>query len=212
MKSKIVKIGLFFLVLISLNACRDSNKTRPEVSEAQIQEDAISLAFIQAKFNKVVSLGVVSKPVQDNQCLVVAELTYDNGEALISGKVVINYEWTNKAWKSANIQFSYTSLSANAEPQIQAILNAASTIEAVDTQFQASSFSGAPILISKELDLEHGEATYVVTKASTVEGWNALTTMTIKAKYDYMEAWVFKMDSWVYTETTNCHRNPIWTG
>jgi hypothetical protein len=190
------------MMIIGMSACSESGKPTKNVNIEQIQEDALAMSFIQAKFEKLVSLSIISQPVQGNQCLVVANMTYDNGEALVSGEVVINYEWVNKAWTSANTQFSYKSVSSKLEADPNKVLNAAGDIDILNTKLQANAFTQTPVLVSKELNLEIGEATYVVSKVSATEGWSATTIYTIKAKYYYLDGWQFTIEDWSYKEVT----------
>lgn len=191
------------MMIMGISACIYNGNPTSQVTLEQIQEDALSLSFIQAKLDKIVSIEVVSQPVQGKQCLVVANMVYDNGEALVKGEVVINYEWTMKAWTAVNTQFSYQSVSVKAEADSLEILNAAGDIDVLNTKFQANAFTQIPVLVSKVLNLEIGEATYVITKASASSGWTATTTYTIKAKYYYLDGWQFTIEDWAYKEVTN---------
>ena len=185
-----------------MTACTDSSKPNTNVTLDQIQQDAVNLAFIQAKYEELVSLEVISQPVQENQCLVVADLTYDNGDALISGQVVINYEWVDKAWKAVNTQFSFTAVSVKQEAPEVDVLKAAGPIEELSAQFETDTIPSTSTLDSKTLDLGIGEATYVVKKTQSLSSWSATTLITIKAKYYYLEGWKYTVDSWTYSETT----------
>jgi hypothetical protein len=187
---------------MGISACTDNGNPTSTVSVEQIQVDALAMSFIQAKFEKIVSLNIISQPVQGKQCLVVANMTYDNGEALVSGEVVINYEWAKKAWTAVNTQFSYKSVASKQEADPTSVLNAAGDIDVLNTKFQANAFTQTPVLVSKELNLEIGEASYVVSKTSAVEGWSATTTYTIKAKYYYLDGWQFTVEDWSYKEVT----------
>lgn len=202
MKHPFTKLGLALLVTLVMAACTDSSKPTSDVTLDQIKQDAVNLAFIQAKFEKLDSLEVISQPVQDNQCLVVADLTYDNGDALISGQVVINYEWANKAWKAVNTQFSFTAVSVKEEAPEADVLKAAGPIDELSAQFETDAVPSTSVLESRSLDLAIGEATYVVKKTQSLGLWSATTLITIKAKYYYLEGWKYTVDSWTYTETT----------
>lgn len=199
---KITKIGLILVMFIGISACADSGNPTTVVTLEQIQVDALDMSFIQAKFEKIVSIDVISQPVQGKQCLVVANMVYDNGEALVKGEVVINYEWVKKAWTSVNTQFSYQSVSVKEEADPQKVLDAAGDIEVLNTKFQADAFTETPVLVSKELNLEIGEATYVVTRSNASPGWTATTTYTIKGKYYYLDGWQFTIEDWAYKEVT----------
>ncbi|NTW96593.1 MAG: hypothetical protein HGB31_08250 [Erysipelotrichaceae bacterium] len=199
---KITKIGLILVMFIGMSACTDSGKPTTVVTLEQIQVDALDMSFIQAKFEKIVSIDVISQPVQGKQCLVVANMVYDNGEALVKGEVVINYEWVKKAWTAVNTQFSYQSVSVKAEADPQKVLDAAGDIDVLNSKFQANAFTQTPVLVSKELNLEIGEATYVVTRGNASSGWTATTTYTIKGKYYYLDGWQFTIEDWSYKEVT----------
>jgi len=201
--TKHLKFILMVFMVLALNACADSGKPSSSVTDEQIRTDAVKADVIDAAFSKLISLTVISQPVQGTQSLVIADLTYDNGEALVSGQVVINYEWAEKAWKAANIQFTYGSVSVKAEAPEADILAAAEIIPDLNAQFQNFAFSLDPVLVSKEVFLEIGEATYVITRTASKENWTSTTTYTISAKYSYSDGWQFTTDSWEYTETTN---------
>lgn len=187
-------------------ACTNSTKPTAKVAIEQIQQDAVAMDFIKAKFENVVSLKVNTQPIQGNQALVVADMTYDNGDALVSGEVVINYEWNKKEWKAVNAQFSYKSVKVKNEAKEKDVLDAAVEIETINTRYQANAYSQSAVLISKELDLDNGIANYFVSKKSSEDGWNAETTYKISAKYDYVKGWEFRIVDWSYWETMD------WTG
>ena len=199
---KITKIGLILLMIIGMSACTNGGNPTSVVSLEQIQEDALSLSFIQAKLEKIVSIDVISQPVQGKQCLVVANMVYDNGEALVKGEIVINYEWEKKEWTAVNTQFSYQSVSVKEEANPQKVLEAAGDIDILNSKFQANAFTQTPVLVSKELNLEIGEASYVVTRSNESSGWTATTTYTIKGKYFYLDGWQFTIEDWSYKEVT----------
>jgi hypothetical protein len=203
LNTKHFKIILMVFMVLALTACADSSKPKSSVTEEQIRIDAVKADLIEGDFSKLISLTVISQPVQGIQSLVVADLTYDNGEALVSGQVVINYEWNNKAWKAVNTQFSYNSVSVKEEAPVADILGAAGIIPDLNAQFQNFAFSSDPVLVSKELALEIGEATYVITRSASTEKWTSTTTYMISAKYNHGGGWQFTLNSWTYTETTN---------
>lgn len=209
MKSTLTKLGLVLLMTLFMSACADSSKPTSEVTLEQIKQDAVNLAFIQAKYKELVSLEVISQPVQENQCLVVADLTYDNGDALVSGQVVINYEWANKAWKEKNTQFSFKDVSVKDEAPEADVLKAAGPIDELSAQFETDTIPASATLESRTLNLDIGEATYVVKKTQSLSSWSATTLITIKAKYYYLEGWKYTINSWTYTETTQWAG--IWT-
>jgi len=203
LNTKIIRVGIIAILILSMAACTNSTKPTTKVAIEQIQQDVVALDFIKSKFEKVVSIKVNSQPVQGTQALVVADMTYDNGEALITGEVIINYEWNKKEWKAVNAQFSYKSVKVKFEAKEKDVLEAATEIETINTRYQANAFSDSPVLVSKELDLNNGLANYVVTRSSSTDGWNAVTTYKIGAKYDYLVGWVFEIKDWSYRETMN---------
>lgn len=190
------------MMMMGMSACTDNGNPTTQVTLQQIQEDVLSLSFIQAQQDRIVSIEVISQPVQGKQCLVVANMVYDNGEALVKGEVIINYEWAKKAWTAVNTQFSYQSVSVKEEADPLKVLNAAGDIDVLNTKFQANAFTQTPVIVSKELNLEIGEATYVVTKANDSPGWTATTTYTIKGKYYHLDGWQFTIVDWAYKEVT----------
>lgn len=194
------------IMILTLSACSDSGKPSPNVTLEQIQTDAVEVEIIKTNFDRLVSLSVISQPVQGTQSLVIADLTYDNGEALVSGQVVINYEWINKAWKPVNTQFTYDSVSVKEEPSDEEVLNAIAVIEDLNSRFQNAAFNSEPVLVSRTPNLKKGEAIYVVRRTASVENWTSTTTTTIKAKYDHSQGWQYTVDQWDYSETTR------WTG
>jgi len=202
LNTRLIKTGLIVLMALTMSACSGSTKPTSAVKKEQIQTDAVALDIIKAKFDKVISLDIVSEPVQDLQCLVIANLTYDDGDALISGQIVINYAWANKAWKATNTQFSFTSVSVKEEAPQADLLASAVADNDLNAQFEVGDFAPNPTLVSKSLNLGIGEATYVVSSTVSALSWTATTTYTIKAKYYHQEGWKYTIDSWNYTETT----------
>ena len=200
---KHLKIILMVFMVLAFNACADSSKPGSNVTEDQIKTDAVKADLIKANFDKLISLTIISQPVQGTQSLVVADLTYDTGQALVSGQVVINYEWTNKAWKAVNTTFTYSSISVKEEAPEAEILGSATVIDDLNAQFQNFAFISDPVLVSKELHLEIGEASYVITRSASKDNWTSETTYNIDAQYDYAKGWQFTLASWSYTETTN---------
>lgn len=206
MKTNLFRFGLLLFVILMLGACADSAKPTTEVTLDQIQADATKVPAIKEDLEKVVSLKVISEPFQGDQCLVLANLTYDNGDALINGDVVINYEWASKRWKAVNAQFAVKKISAKTEASEEAVIKAAGSIDALDKQFELDLLSAETSIQSKTLSLEEGKASYAIIKTIKAGNWTGVVTYGISARYDYSQGWLFTIDNWSYTETTR------WTG
>lgn len=206
MKTNLFRFGLLLFVILLLGACADSGKPTSDVTLDQIQADAAKVPTIREDLEKVISLKVISEPFQGDQCLVLANLTYDNGDALINGDVVINYEWASKRWKAVNAQFAVKKVSAKAEASDDTVIKAAGNIEALDKQFELDLLVAETSIASKSLNLEEGKASYAVVKTIKAGNWIGVVTYAISAVYDYSKGWQFTIDSWSYTETTR------WTG
>lgn len=203
MNSKLIKFGIIVILILGLAACTNSTKPTKEVSIEQIQQDAVALDLIKAKFEKLISIKVNSQPIQGTQALVVADIVYDNGEALIKGEIVINYEWDKKTWKAVNTQFTYTSVSVKNEASESEILKEFKVTPEINKQFEIGINTVNPVILSKQLNLEIGEAVYVLERNETINNWTSKLTSTVKAKYDYLEGWKYTTESWSYKETTN---------
>lgn len=192
--------------MIALSACLDAGKPSSQVTNDQIKQDATAIPFIKANFKEVTVLSVISRPVQGKQCLVVANLTYDNGAALISGGLIINYEWSKQAWIVVNSQFNYKAAKVKYEASDQAILAAVQLPDKINTQFQFNTANPSQVIGSRSPDLTNGNATYIVNFYSVIEGWTGTFSSIVSAKYDYKTGWKFSVSDWTYSETMT------WTG
>lgn len=202
MKTNLFRFGLLLFVILMSGGCAESVNPTSEVTLDQIQADALKAPAIKEDVEKVVSLKVISEPFQEDQCLVLANLTYDNGEALINGDIVINYEWSSKQWKVVNTQFTVKKVSAKTEASEELVLNAAGSIESLNTQFELNLLASETVIQAKTLNLEEGKASYTLVKTSKAGNWTGVLTYMINATYDYSEGWQFTIDKWSYTETT----------
>ncbi len=202
MNSKIIKVGIIAILIMSMAACTNSTKPTTQVTIEQIQQDAVVLDLIKAKFEKVVSIKVNTQAVQGTQALVIADLTYDNGEAIVSGEIIINYEWDKKTWKAVNTQFTYKAVGVKNETDEKEVLKEFKVDPELNKQFEIGINTVEPVILSKSLNLERGEANYVLERNETVNLWTSKLTSTVKAKYDYQEGWKYTVESWSYKETT----------
>lgn len=189
-------------MILLLGACAESVNPTSKVTLDQIQADAVEAPAIKEDVEALISLKVVSEPFQGDQCLVLANMTYDNGDALINGDVIINYEWASKRWEAVNTQFEVKKVSAKTEPTEDIVLNAAGSIESLNTQFELNLLAADTVIQSKTLNLEEGMASYTIVKTLKAGNWTGVVTTVLSAKYEYSDGWQFTIDNWSYTETT----------
>lgn len=190
-----------------LGACAETLNPTSEVAMDQIQADVVKAPTIKEDLETLVSLKVISEPFQGDQCLVLANMTYDNGDALINGDVIINYEWKSKGWKAVNTQFELKKVSAKAEASEEIIFKAAENIDALNSQFELNLLAADYSILSRTLNLEEGKAAYTVEKTIKAGNWIGVVTYFLSAQYHYSNGWQLSIDRWSYTETTRWNGN-----
>jgi len=162
------------------------------IQDVTIREAAlksISIGFVSSmKSFKVDSRNYVSSGVETK-----ASIEFDTSDATITGVVTTWFKMVATQWVIDANKFTATNVIAKSEPLLTNVMSDYDGAYSLYMNFELGYFPKKTEIISKQLDLNHGKATYTIMKTAGVGTWNAELTYTVVAEYIFPYGWQYKL-------------------
>lgn len=158
------------------------------IREAALKSISIGYVSSMTSF-KVDSRYYVLSGVQTK-----ATIEFDAGDATITGVVTTWFKMVARQWVIDTTKFTATNVIAKNEPLLNNVMME-EYIQSIKMNFELGVFPKKTNIISKQLDLDHGKATYTILNTAGVGPWNAELTYTVDAEYIFPNGWQYKVST-----------------
>lgn len=124
-----------------------------------------------------------------------ATIEFDAGDATITGVVTTWFKMVARQWVIETTKFTATNVIAKNEPLLNNVMADYDGAHSIYMKFELAYFPKNTSIVSKQLDLDHGKATYTIIKTAGVGPWNAELTYIVDAEYVFPNGWQYKLST-----------------
>jgi len=199
------------LLILTVSACKQT-ETNP-VTESQCLEDARIYLETLEGFKEMVSSSIITSSFESSHYDVWVKVEFKFEEAVVKGTVILSYEKDNSTWAKKSDDLVYSSALPYTTPSVQSVLDYVGHqygdtlfYRVPDYPFISHFEFGAYEFISFETDYEKNLVTAIVTQTATKAYVSVSQTLTIQARYFYLDGWTYQVSMASIKETTD------WTG